>query len=389
VNKLKKKIAERLQTYQDMIQPRRFIIKSSSSEFLNYFEYLVMTLAIWNAIWTPITIAFNQAKLIGEGPPFTYIDMFVDLIFVIDIIVGFLSSYVDVANGDEIMAPKKIAYHYIFKGSFLVDFMSTFPFTPIGESAGLRQPHGFFLFADVMSLLKALRLKKILKKIRDMPITIEDKAMMQVLYYAFLIFVYTHIIGCIMWLSLKNDERWIPAVDFGAVDSKVHLNYRYRTNEDGDKEMVMLDDNYVLMYQWFSAWYNAAIGFALVEVNARTASQIGMTFCIYCVNAMINAYLIGVFIDQFSVKNEKKQQRQDELDDSNTTMSQLKMIPDNLKQQVRTFFLQSFQMRMLQQEFITINEDLKKSLQQRMKFEIAERIITDSSQFFYLRLFMI
>ena len=56
-----------------------------------------------------------------------------------------------------------------------------------------------------MSLLKVQRLKKILKKIRDMPLSIEDKALMQVMYYAFLIFVYTHIIGCIMWLSLKED----------------------------------------------------------------------------------------------------------------------------------------------------------------------------------------
>ena len=46
-------------------------------------------------------------------------------------------------------------------------------------------------------------------------------------------------------------------------------------------------------------------------------------------------------------------------------------------------------MRGLQEEFKTINDDLKASLQSRMKFEIAERIITDSQNFFYLRLFMI
>ena len=80
-----------------------------------------------------------------------------------------MSSYVDTANGDEIFAPKKIATHYIFKGSFLVDFMSTFPFTQIGEAAGIHYQSTYYLFADVMSLLKALRLKKILKKIRDMP----------------------------------------------------------------------------------------------------------------------------------------------------------------------------------------------------------------------------
>lgn len=89
----------------------------------------------------------------------------------------------------------------------MIDFLSTFPFSTIGDSAGLHYRHDYlyFLFADIMKLLKVQRLKKILKKIRDLPITIEDKALLQVVYYAFLIFVYTHIIGCIMWLSLKTD----------------------------------------------------------------------------------------------------------------------------------------------------------------------------------------
>ena len=163
------------------------------------------------------------------------------------------------------------------------------------------------------------------------------------LYYAFLIFVYTHIIGCIMWLSFKTNERWIPAVDFGSVDTKIHLDYRYRTFDDGSPpEQVMLEADYVLMYEWMSSWYNSAIGFALVEVNARTTNQITLMFCVYVVNAMINAYLIGVFIDQFSVKNEKKNEKQDELDESNTTMSALGNLPEQLKEEVRTFFLQSF-----------------------------------------------
>ena len=232
VKKIQDKIAERLAIFEDMIKPRKFILISSTSEFLNYFEYLVMVLAIWNAIWTPLTIAFDRAAEMDGQLGFTLVNRFVDFIFVIDIIIGFLSSYVDVAKGEEIYAPKKIAYHYMVKGSFVIDFMSTFPFTEIGEAAGLKKPSNFFMFADVMSLLKAFRLKKILKKIRDMPISIEDKALAQVMYYAFLIFVYTHIMGCIMWLSLKTNERWIPAVDFGAVTSKVHLDYRYGTDPD-------------------------------------------------------------------------------------------------------------------------------------------------------------
>ena len=130
----------------------------------------------------------------------------------------------------------------------------------------------------------------------------------------------------------------MPAVDFGAVSIKNHLDYRL--NSEG--ETTLLTDNYVLMYEWYTAWYNSAISFALVEVNARTQNQVVMMFCIYVINAMINAYLIGVFIDQFSIKNEKKQNKQEELDESNLTMSTLNILPDPLKQKVRTFFLQSF-----------------------------------------------
>lgn len=183
--------------------------------------------------------------------------------------------------------------NYIFNGSFFIDFMSTFPFSEIGVIAGIHYQSGYYLFANIMSLLKAFRLKKILKKIRDMPIAIEEKALMQVMYYAFLIFIYTHIIGCIMWLSLKKDDHWVPAVDFGAVDTKTHLDYRF----NGDGDLIELDENYVLMYKWFTAWYNSAISFALVEVNARSPSQVTLMFGIYVINAMINAYLIGIFID--------------------------------------------------------------------------------------------
>ena len=87
------------------------------------------------------------------------------------------------------------------------------------------------------------------------------------------------------------------------MDIKTHLEYRL----DGNGEKIMLTENYVMLYEWFTSWYNSVISFALVEVNARTPNQVMMMFCIYVVNAMINAYLIGVFIEQFQVKNEKKQ----------------------------------------------------------------------------------
>ena len=89
-----------------------------------------------------------------------------------------MTTYNDKRTGEEIFAPKRIALHYMFNGSFIIDFLSTFPFGDIGEAAGVPQTSMFYLFANCMSLLKVQRLKKILKKIRDMDITIEDKSML-------------------------------------------------------------------------------------------------------------------------------------------------------------------------------------------------------------------
>ena len=44
-------------------------------------------------------------------------------------------------------------------------------------------------------------------------------------------------------------------------------------------------------------WYNSAIAFMLVEVNARSYTQMGVMVIIYVVNAIVNAVLFGVFVE--------------------------------------------------------------------------------------------
>ena len=70
-------------------------------------------------------------------------------------------------------------------------------------------------------------------------------------------------------------------------------------------------------------------------------------------------------------------------------MENLKIIPDTLKQSVRTYFLQSFEMRSLQNEFNDISQSLKVSLYERLKFEMCEFKLCNSHSILYLRLYMI
>ena len=58
--------------------------------------------------------------------PITIIDLIVDIMFIVDILINFRTTYVN--KKDEVVShPAKIAIHY-FKGWFLIDVVAAIPF---------------------------------------------------------------------------------------------------------------------------------------------------------------------------------------------------------------------------------------------------------------------
>jgi len=58
--------------------------------------------------------------------PLTVIDLIVDVMFIIDILINFRTTYVN-KNDEVVSHPAKIAIHY-FKGWFLIDVVAAIPF---------------------------------------------------------------------------------------------------------------------------------------------------------------------------------------------------------------------------------------------------------------------
>ena len=63
--------------------------------------------------------------------------------------------------------------------------------------------------------------------------------------------------------------------------------------------MMDYDAQVLFLYQYLTVWYNSAIAFMLVEVNARSYTQLFVMIQIYVANAIVNAVLFGVFVEQF------------------------------------------------------------------------------------------
>ena len=100
-----------------------------------------------------------------------------------------------------------------------IDVLSTVPFKQFCiHVLRMQEPldHSLLLIFKVCKLLKVFRLRKVLQMIRNFNSTKEVKAALQILFFTFLLVIYTHVIACIMWYMMKTGKIWVPAVDFGS-----------------------------------------------------------------------------------------------------------------------------------------------------------------------------
>ena len=90
------------------------------------------------------------------------IDSCVNLLFLIDIIITFRSSYLDPNDGVEITEPIRIAKNYTSKliGGFVIDFISSVPLKDIAVPA-ITESLSVAAALDLFGLLKIFRIFKL------------------------------------------------------------------------------------------------------------------------------------------------------------------------------------------------------------------------------------
>ena len=96
--------------------------------------------------------------------------------------------------------------------------------------------------------------------------------MAKIAFLTFLLIIYTHIIGCAMWFSLKTEMLWVAPTDFGNIRSRLFDPWYETGYASDDIEQVMKQrvDFELFIYQWMSMWYHSALSLMLVDITART-----------------------------------------------------------------------------------------------------------------------
>ncbi|XP_076328225.1 voltage-gated inwardly rectifying potassium channel KCNH2-like isoform X2 [Tachypleus tridentatus] len=102
------------------------------SPFKAVWDWIILLLVIYTAIFTPYVAAFllnetktKRNKKYGEDP-IVIIDLLVDVMFIIDILINFRTTYVN-SNEEVVSLPGRIAVHYL-RGWFIIDVVAAIPF---------------------------------------------------------------------------------------------------------------------------------------------------------------------------------------------------------------------------------------------------------------------
>ena len=135
---------------EEMVVPKYMIRFLNPKKF--YWDMFVIFLAVWNCITIPIDIAFSSDIFTSAG--FILLDICIDLLFLLDIVVNFRTTFYD-KDGDEIFDAKIIAKNYALGGRFTIDALATIPFDYMGGSSRPRPNSSLLPMITLSRLLKS------------------------------------------------------------------------------------------------------------------------------------------------------------------------------------------------------------------------------------------
>ncbi|XP_048020271.1 potassium voltage-gated channel subfamily H member 2a isoform X1 [Megalobrama amblycephala] len=255
------------------------------SPFKAVWDWVILLLVIYTAIFTPYSASFllsdeEEAAMQRCGyscSPLNVVDLIVDIMFVVDIVINFRTTYVN-SNDEVVSQPGRIAVHY-FKGWFLIDMVAAIPFDLLIYRSGEET-------TTLIGLLKTARLLRLVRVARKLDRYSEYGA--AVLFLLMCTFaLIAHWLACI-WYAIGNVERSSQS-RIGWLDSLGdQLGKPYNETSPGSGPSIK--DKYVTaLYFTFSSLTSVGFG----NVSPNTNSEKIFSICVMLIGALMYASIFG------------------------------------------------------------------------------------------------
>ncbi|XP_040392487.1 potassium voltage-gated channel subfamily H member 6 isoform X1 [Cygnus olor] len=258
------------------------------SPFKAVWDWLILLLVIYTAVFTPYSAAFllNEEQVEEKHwncsyscDPLNIIDLIVDIMFIVDIVINFRTTYVNI-NDEVVSHPGKIAIHY-FKGWFLIDMVAAIPFDLLIFRSGSDET------TTLIGLLKTARLLRLVRVARKLDRYSEYGA--AVLFLLMCTFaLIAHWLACI-WYAIGNVERPYMEHKIGWLDNLGdQIGKRY--NDSDLSSGPSIKDKYVTaLYFTFSSLTSVGFG----NVSPNTNSEKIFSICVMLIGSLMYASIFG------------------------------------------------------------------------------------------------
>ena len=158
------------------------------------WDAFVCLLVLWQAWALPVHVAFKGAR--GESPGWVAFDVVIDCVFIADLALCFRTAYVTI-SGELVVAPPRIALHYVRSNWIWVDLPASIPFDWFAFGAASR--------GSLLSILKCARLLRIGRLVKMIHLSFKFTGAWRIIRLFIWFALCAHWTGCIFYLVCEYE----------------------------------------------------------------------------------------------------------------------------------------------------------------------------------------
>ena len=210
---------------------------SSESHFILFFDIILALCTFYVLFHFPINRAERKNYVIKENKINAILNIITEVIYILDLCIGFFRSYYDFEY-KKVIDTNKIIINYL-TGDFFMDLLEALPSYMICKyyyykNTGINiELSGFEIFLTILQILKSFKMLKVLnvKSNRAFEI-LHDKIsksfyfenLFNLLIFLFKIFAFLHILICIhIFLGWQRYPNWM--VHINIIDENLIIKY--------------------------------------------------------------------------------------------------------------------------------------------------------------------
>ncbi|XP_054709399.1 potassium voltage-gated channel protein eag-like [Uloborus diversus] len=259
--------------------------------FKAIWDWVILCLTFYTAIMVPYNVAFKNKT--SEDVSLLVLDSIVDVIFFIDIVLNFHTTFVG-PGGEVVSDPKIIRMNYL-KSWFIIDLLSCLPYD-VFNAFDHEEDQGI---GSLFSALKVVRLLRLGRVVRKLDRYLEYGAAMLILLLCFYMLV-AHWLACIFYSIGRSDAEngvsysWLwklgnvtqQQFNFSRLTSAgKHIPLKYELIGGPPRGTMYITALY------FTMTCMTSVGFG--NVAAETDNEKVFTICMMIIGALLYATIFG------------------------------------------------------------------------------------------------